>query len=692
MSNPLLNKFNTPFNTIPFNEIKIEHYKPAIETAIQWGKAEIQAIKDTTENPDFKNTIEALERAGRQLGLISGIFFNLNEAETNDAFQALAQEILPLLTAYSDDILLDDVLFKRIKAAYEATDKKQLSPEQLMLLEKTYKSFVRNGANLDEASKTKLKEINTQLSKLSLTFGENVLKDTNNYELWITNEVDLAGLPEGIKEAASIAAKEKGKENVWLFTLDYPSYIPFMMYSDVRYLREELFKAYGARAFNNNQYNNEKTVKEIAALRHKRANLLGYASHADFVLEERMAEKPAKVYSLLNELLEYAKPVAKQELAEVQQMAKESGFSEPLQRWDFAYYSEKLKKKKFSINDEILKPYFQLEKVIDGAFKTATKLYGITFEQRSDIQTYHKDVITYEVKDSNGKHFAVFYADFFPRTGKRNGAWMTSFTGQNKYDGIEQRPHVSIVCNFTKPTATKPSLLTFNEVTTLFHEFGHSLHGILANGYYESLSGTSVYWDFVELPSQLMENWCYEKECLDMFARHYQTDELIPIELVQKIKDSANFMSGYQTVRQVGLGRTDMAWHNLTADKVLSLSDDVNTLTVADVEATATQETDLFPPLKGINTSCSFSHIFQGGYSSGYYSYKWAEVLEADTFEYFKEEGIFNPTVAQKFKDNVLSKGGSEHPMTLYKRFRGQEPSTKALLRKSGLLKPEKVA
>lgn len=691
-NNPLLNKFNTPFNTIPFDEIKIEHYKPAIETAIQWGKAEIQAIKDNTATPDFKNTIEALERAGRQLGLISGIFFNLNEAETNDAFQALAQEISPLLTAYSDDILLDAVLFKRIKAAYETTDKKTLSPEQLMLLEKTYKSFVRNGANLDEASKTTLKEINTQLSKLSLTFGENVLKDTNSYELWITDEADLAGLPEDIKEAASIAAKEKGKENAWLFTLDYPSYIPVMMYSDIRSIRESLFKAYGTRAFKNNQYNNAHTVKEIAVLRHKRAKLLGYASHADFVLEERMAEKPAKVYSLLSELLEYAKPVAKQELAEVQEMAKESGNSEPLQRWDFAYYSEKLKKKKFSINDEILKPYFQLEKVIDGAFKTATKLYDITFEQRNDIQTYHKDVTTYEVKDSNGKHLAVFYADFFPRAGKRNGAWMTSFTGQNKYDGIEQRPHISIVCNFTKPTATKPSLLTFNEVTTLFHEFGHSLHGILANGYYESLSGTSVYWDFVELPSQLMENWCYEKECLDMFARHYQTNELIPIELVQKIKDSANFMSGYQTVRQVGLGRIDMAWHTITDDKALSLSPEENLLSVSDVEAYAIQETDLFPPLREINTSCSFSHIFQGGYSSGYYSYKWAEVLEADTFEYFKEEGIFNQTVAQKFKDNVLSKGGSEHPMTLYKRFRGQEPSTKALLRKSGLLKPEKVA
>ncbi len=682
-ANPLLEKFKTPFNTIPFEKIKLEHYKPAIETAINWGKAEIQVIKDNPTIPDFKNTIETLERCGKQLELISNIFFNLNSAETSDAMQELAQDISPVLTAYSDDILLDDVLFKRIKTAYENTDKKILAAEQLMLLEKTYKSFVRNGANLDETSKKTLKEINTKLSKLSLTFGENVLKDSNKFELWITDEVDLAGLPEGVKEAAAMAAKEKGKANAWLFTLDYPSYIPFMMYSDVRESREKLFKAYGSRAFSNNECNNEETVKQVAALRHQRANLLGYTSHAAFVLEERMAEKPEKVYNLLNELLEHAKPVAQQELKEVQQMSNKLGGPATIERWDFSYYSEKLKKEKFSINDEILKPYFQLEKVIDGAFKTANKLYGITFEQRTDIETYHKDVITYEVKDGNGKHLAIFYADFFPRPGKRNGAWMTSFIGQNKYDGVEQRPHVSIVCNFTKPTATKPSLLTFNEVTTLFHEFGHSLHGILADGYYESLSGTSVYWDFVELPSQLLENWCYEKECLDMFARHYQTNELIPIELVQKIKDSANFMSGYQTVRQVGLGKLDLAWHNLK---------EMPTHSVAEFETNATKETELFSPLKGINVSCSFSHIFQGGYSAGYYSYKWAEVLEADTFEYFLEEGIFNKETAIKFKDAILSKGGSEHPMELYKRFRGQEPSIKPLLRKSGLLKKEKVS
>jgi Zn-dependent oligopeptidase len=684
MNNPLLvPKFNTPFNTIPFEEIKLEHYKPAMETAIELGRADIQAINNNSQTPDFKNTIEALERSGKQLEVISNIFFNLNSSETSDEMQKIAQEVSPLLSAYSDDILLDEKLFKKVKAVYETTDKTKLSVEQAMLLEKTYKSFVRNGANLEGEKKEKLKELNAKLSKLSLNFGENLLKDSNQFELWITKEEDLAGLPEGIKEAAQMAAKEKGKENSWLVTLDYPSYVPFMMYSDVRSLREQLFKAFGARSFNNNEFNNEETVKQIAGSRHEKANLLGYASHAAIVLEERMAETPKKVYDLLNELLEHSKPVAKEELKEVQEICNKLNGPSTMERWDFSYYSEKLKNEKFAINDEILKPYFQLEKVEAGAFKTAEKLYGITFEKRTDIQTYHKEVITYQVKDENGNHLAVFYADYFPREGKRDGAWMTNFSGQNKYDGIEQRPHVSIVCNFTKPTETKPSLLTFNEVTTLFHEFGHALHGMLANGYYESLSGTSVYWDFVELPSQLMENWCYEKECLDLFSRHYQTNELIPIELVQKIKDSANFMSGYQTVRQVGLGRLDLAWHNLT---------EMPTNSVKEFETNATKETEMFPPLKGVNTSCAFSHIFQGGYAAGYYSYKWAEVLEADTFEYFLETGIFNKETAKKFRDNILSKGGSEHPMKLYKRFRGQEPSTKPLLRKSGLLKNEKVS
>lgn len=683
MNNPLLQKFNTSFNTIPFEEIKLEHYKPAIVTAIEAGKQEIKLIKNNPETPDFKNTIEALERSGKTLDVVSSIFFNLNSSETSDAMQAIAQEVSPLLSAFGDDILMDDELFKRIKTVVETIDADKLSTEQVMLLQKTYKSFVRNGANLDDVSKEKLKELNTKLSKLSLTFGENLLKSSNKFELWITEETDLVGLPEGVKEAALMAAKSKGKENSWLITLDYPSYIPFMMYADVRKLREQLYKAFGSRSFNNDEFNNEEIVKQIAIARHEKANLLNYVSYAAIVLEERMAETAENVNNLLNELLEYAKPIAIEELQEVQNMCNMLGGPSAMERWDFSYYSEKLKNEKFAINDEILKPYFQLEKVIEGAFITAEKLYGITFEKRDDIQTYNKEVTTYEVKDEKGKHLAVFYADFFPRESKRDGAWMTSFSGQNKYDGTEQRPHVSIVCNFTKPTETKPSLLTFNEVTTLFHEFGHALHGIFADGYFESLSGTSVYWDFVELPSQLMENWCYEKECLELFAKHYKTNEVIPIELVQKIKDSANFMSGYQTLRQIGLGRLDLAWHNLA---------ELPTISVSEFEAKATKETDLFPPLNGINSSCAFGHIFQGGYAAGYYSYKWAEVLEADTFEYFLETGIFNKETAKKFKDNILSRGGSEHPMQLYKKFRGQEPSTKPLLRKSGLLKNEKVS
>jgi peptidyl-dipeptidase Dcp len=682
MNNPLLKKFNTPFNTIPFEEIKLEHYKPAMIKAMELGKEDIKAIKINPNTPDFKNTIEALERSGKMLDTVSTIFFNLNSSDTSDEMQMIAQELSPMLSAYGDSILLDEELFERIKTVFETTDKEKLNAEQLMLLNKTYKSFVRNGANLDDDSKEKLKELNTKLAKLSLTFGENLLKSSNQFELWISDEADLLGLPDGVKEAALMSAKEKGKENSWLFTLDYPSYVPFMMYADARNLREQLYMAFGSGAFNKSEFSNEEIVKQIAIARHEKANLLNYVSHAAIVLEERMAESPSKVYNLLNELVEYAKPIAMEELQEVQEMCNLLNGPELMERWDFSYYSEKLKNKKFAINDEILKPYFQLEKVIEGAFTTAEKLYGITFEKRNDIQIYHKEVTTYEVKDENGNHLAVFYADFFPRESKRDGAWMTSFSGQNKYDGTEKRPQVSIVCNFTKPTETKPSLLTFNEVTTLFHEFGHALHGIFADGYYESLSGTSVYWDFVELPSQLMENWCYEKECLELFARHYKTNELIPIELVQKIKDSANFMSGYQTMRQIGLGRLDLAWHNLL---------ELPTVSVSEFEAIATRETEMFTPLKGINSSCAFGHIFQGGYAAGYYSYKWAEVLEADTFEYFLETGIFNKETAKKFKNNILSRGGSEHPMALYKKFRGQEPSTKPLLRKSGLLKNEKV-
>jgi len=678
MNNPFLTDYKTPFGTVPFDKIKLEHFLPAIEEGIKQGKAEIELIKNNSEPASFQNTFEKLERNGKLIGDVSTVFFNLNSSETSDEMQALAQEISPLLTAYNDEIRLDEQLFDRLKEAYGNTDASTLTKEQAWLLEKTYKGFIRNGALLKKEDKEKLKSISTELSMKSLKFSENLLKDSAIFELWIEEEEDLAGLPNGVREAAKLTAKEKGRENSHVFTLDYPSFIPFMKYSENRELREKIYKAFASRSMSDNEYNNELIVKDIVSLRIQKAKLLGYSTHAAYVLEERMAEEPTKVTQLWDELLENALPIAKEDLKEVQALADELNGPSAIRQWDFSFYSEKLKDKKFALSDEMLKPYFQLEKVVDGAFQTATKLYGITFRELKNIATYHQDVSTYEVLDESGNHLAIFYADFFPRKGKRSGAWMTSYRGQNKYDEAEQRPHVSIVCNFTKPTETKPSLLTFNEVTTLFHEFGHALHGIFANGYYESLSGTSVFWDFVELPSQLMENWCYEEACLNLFARHYQTNEMIPLELIQKIKESINFMSAYQTVRQVGLGQLDFAWHN---------SETVPEMSVSKFENESTANTAMFPSLEGTSTSCSFGHIFAGGYSAGYYSYKWAEVLEADAFDFFTSTGVFNRETAMKFKNEILSKGGSTHPMELYKNFRGQEPKVEALLRKSGLVK-----
>lgn len=677
MQNPLLSPFNGTLGSIPFNSFTIDDFKPAIMHAMSEAKGEIERIKNQSEDASFENTIVPYERSGELLGQISSIFFNLNSSKTSDEMQALAQEISPLLTAYSNEVQLDDVLFSRIKTAYEATEMETLDAESAYLFEKIYRSFVRNGANLNDTDKTTLKSINTKLSKLSLKFSENVLKDSNGFEMWISDAQDLAGLPDSAREAAAMMAKAKGKEGQWLINLDYPSYLPFMKYAENRGLREKLFMAFSSRGCNENDYNNESILKEIAELRHEKAALLGYTSHADFVLEERMAKMPENVVELWEELLDSALPMAKKEIREVQEIANRLNGPNPIQRWDFSYYAEKLKNEKFALNDELLKPYFKLENVISGAFKTAENLFKISFVERDDIEKYHEDVRTYEVLDHSGEHLALLYADFFPRSSKRNGAWMTSYRGQNKYDGKNQRPIISIVCNFTKPTESKPSLLTFGEVTTLFHEFGHALHGMLANGHYESLSGTSVFWDFVELPSQLMENWCYEPECLELFANHYETGETIPQELVQKIKDSMNFLSAYQTVRQVSLGQLDMAWHNLA---------ELPSGSVYEFERASNARTELFPPIDGIATSCAFSHIFSGGYSAGYYSYKWAEVLEADAFEYFKETGIFNANTAQRFKENILAKGGSADPMELYEKFRGQKPSTKALLRKSGLL------
>jgi peptidyl-dipeptidase Dcp len=676
--NPLLQKFDTPFGTPPFDLIKNEHFLPAIKEAIKAGKEEVKKITGTKDEPGFENTIEALERSGELAAQVSGIFFNLNSAETNDEIQAIAREISPLLSEYSNDIMLDEILFKRIKTVYDKKSSMSLSAEEKTLLEKTYKSFVRNGANASEAQKQKLREIDKELSKLSLEFGEHVLKETNSFSLEVSDRKELSGLPEHVIEAAALTAKEIGKENIWIFTLQFPSYIPFMTYADNRTLREKMYRAYGSKAFKNDENDNQQIILKKVRLRHERATLLGYKSHADFVLEERMAESPSKVKDFLDNLLKHAKPAAEKEIQELADYAKSTGGPRHLEKWDIAYYSEKLKKEKYSIDDEMLKPYFKLENVTEGVFQVAHKLYGLQFKELKNVQVYHPDVKVYEVLDELNKHTAVFYADFFPRPGKRNGAWMTSFRGQKKAGGEDIRPQVSIVYNFTKPTGTKPSLLTFNEVTTLFHEFGHALHGMLANGKYESLSGTHVYWDFVELPSQVLENWAYEKESLDLFARHFETGETIPADLIRKIKTSANFMEAYQTVRQVGLAKLDMGWH--TAEALTAK--DVNTY-----EKNLVKDTELLPSVEGTNTSCSFSHIFQGGYSSGYYSYKWSEVLDADAFEFFQEKGIFNKETADLFKTHVLSAGGSEHPMELYKRFRGKEPSPEALLRRTGMIK-----
>ncbi|MFC4739437.1 M3 family metallopeptidase [Flavobacterium ponti] len=668
-------KFSTKYETAPFSQIKMENYKPAFEENIKAAKAEIDAIINNPEVPTFENTLEALDFSGNALDRLSSIFFNLNSAETSEEMQKIAQEVSPLLTEFSNDITLNEDLFKRIKSVYDQKDSLDLTTEQQTLLDKKYKSFVRNGALLNDEQKAKLREIDTQLAKLKLTFGENVLAETNNYQLHITNESDLKGLPEGAIEAAKHLAESKEIEG-WIFNLDYPSYIPFMTYADNRELRKELAIAAGKKAFQNNQYDNQNNVKDIVRLRHERANLLGYASHAHFVLEERMAQNPDKVKSFLNDLLEKAKPAAEREFTELTAFAKEIDGIDHLEKWDGAYYSEKLKQKLFNLDDEKLKPYFKLENVLNGAFTIAEKLYGITFKEVFDIDKYHKDVKTYEVLDFENQLVAVFYADFFPRKGKRNGAWMTSFKSQSIKNGVNDRPHISNVCNFTPPTPSKPSLLTFNEVTTLFHEFGHGLHGMLANTVYPSLSGTSVYWDFVELPSQVMENWCYEPEALALFAKHYQTGEVIPQEYVEKIKESASFLEGIATMRQISFGLLDMAYHG----KAQTIED------VKSFEEAAFKNTKLYPDVAENCMSTSFSHIFQGGYSSGYYSYKWAEVLDADAFAYFQEKGIFDKEVATKFKENVLSKGGTEHPMTLYKKFRGQEPKPEALLKRAGLI------
>ena len=672
----LTQKFNTKHDTAPFSQIKTADYKPAFIENIVTAKAEIDAIINNSAAPTFENVIEALEFSGNALDRLSSIFFNLNSAETNDEMQKIAQEVTPLLTDFSNDITLNEVLFLKIKNVYDKKSTLNLSTEQTTLLDKKFKSFSRNGALLSNDQKEQLRAIDTELAKLKLTYGENILAETNNYQLHIIDQNKLKGLPEGTLEAAKAAAKSKNLDG-YIFTLDMSSYLPFVTYAENRELRKEISVAAGKKAFQHNEFNNKAITIKIAQLRFKRAELLGYKTHAHFVLEERMAQNPDKVKAFLNDLLQKAKPAAEREFSQLTAFAKELDNIDHLEKWDGAYYSEKLKQKLFNLDDEKLKPYFKLENVLQGAFTIANKLFGLSFTEVFDIDKYHEEVTTYEVSDEFGALVAVFYADFFPRKGKRNGAWMTSFKSQYIKESKNERPHISNVCNFTKPTATKPSLLTFNEVTTLFHEFGHGLHGMLANTVYPSLSGTSVYWDFVELPSQVMENWCYEPEALALFAKHYQTNEIIPQEYVQKIKESANFQEGMATLRQVSFALLDMAFHSNNPMEIT----DVKTFEKASFDGT-----NLYPDVAENCMSVSFSHIFNGGYSSGYYSYKWAEVLDADAFAYFQEKGIFNKDVAAKFKENVLSKGGTELPMELYKRFRGQEPKADALLKRAGLV------
>lgn len=671
-TNPLL----STFDLAPFSKIKNEHFLPAFEILIQETKNEIDAICNNPDEPSFQNTIEALEFCGEQLDRVSSVFFNLNSAETSKEMQEIAQQISPLLTEFSNDVTLNEKLFQRIKYVFSKQKELALNTEEKMLLSRKYKNFSRNGANLSTEKKKVLREIDKELAKAQLLFSEHVLAETNAFEMHVLSENELVGLPQDEKDAAALTAKEKGKEG-WIFTLAYPSYIPFMKYAENRSLRKKMAIAAGSQGFKNDENNNESLVLNIANLRFKRANLLGYKTHADFVLEERMAQTPQKVQQFLTDLLEKAKPFAEKELKNLTEFAKELDGIDQLEKWDTAYYAEKLKNKLFNLDDEKLKPYFQLEKVIDGVFTLAKKLYGLEFELVHTIDTYHEDVKTYEVKDEKGNLISIFYADFHPREGKRNGAWMTSFKNQMVKNGQNIRPHISNVCNFTKPTETKPSLLTFNEVTTLFHEFGHGLHGMLANTTYPSLSGTSVYWDFVELPSQVLENWCYEQECLSLFAKHFETGEDIPLEFLEKIKESASFLEGMATVRQISLGLIDMAWHSIDPSEIGS---------VKNHELKAIEKTILLPDVAENCMSVSFSHIFPGGYSSGYYSYKWAEVLDADAFAYFKENGIFNKDIAKSFQDNVLSKGGTEDPMELYIKFRGKEPSPEALLKRAGLV------
>lgn len=678
--NPFFENIHTPHDTVPFDRIAVEHYAPAIRRGIECQNEEIDAIVNNLEPANFHNTILALEKSGQLLHRVEVVFDNLLSAETNDAMQELAKELMPLLSEHANNITLNERLFERVKTAYEHRNNEPLTAEQRKLTEDTYEGFVRSGANLQGADKEKYRELSRQLSLLTLQFSENNLKETNDYQLVLTDEAQLKGLPQSAIDAAAETAREKQQEG-WVFTLHAPSYVPFLTYAADRDLRKEIYMAYNTKCTHANACNNLDIVKQQVNTRLALAQLLGYKDYATYKLERRMAQNSANVYHLLDQLLEAYKPTAQKEYAEVQALAREEqGADFTLMPWDWGYYSQKLKDRKFNLNDEMLRPYFELENVKKGVFGLATRLYGITFQKNPDIPVYHKDVEAFDVFDKDGSFLAVLYTDFHPREGKRSGAWMTSYKEQwiDEKTGENSRPHVSLVMNFTKPTQDKPALLTFGEVETFLHEFGHSLHGMFANTTYASLSGTNVYWDFVELPSQFMENFAVEKEFLHTFARHYQTGELIPDELVQRIVNSRNFNAAYACLRQVSFGLLDMAWYTRTTP----FEGDVMAY-----EKQAWARAQVLPSVEGTCMSTQFSHIFAGGYSAGYYSYKWAEVLDADAFSLFKKQGIFDQKTAFSFRENILSRGGTEHPMTLYKRFRGQEPTIDALLIRNGIKK-----
>ena len=674
--NPFYCEYDTPHQTVPFNKIKLEHYEPAVMEGIKQHAAEVEAIITNPEAPTFENTIVALEYAGNLLDRVVTVFFTLNSAETSDEMQALAQKLSPVLTEHSNNISLDERLFARVKAVYETTDMTTLTPEEQRLLQKSYDGFARNGANLSEEGKAKYRELTTALSKATLEFGQNMLKATNAYTLNVTDSARLQGMPESALEAAAQTAKEKGHEG-WTFTLHAPSYSPVMMYCEDRDLRRELYMAFNTQNVQDNEYNNEELVKNIANLRLEIAQLLGYECYADYVLENRMAENAANVNQLLDQLLAAYLPAAKEEVKAVQEIAaRTEGKSFELMPWDWSFYSEKLRVEKYSLNDEMVRPYFKLENVTNGVFGLATSLYGITFVENENIPVFHSDVKAYDVLDKDGSYLAVIYTDFFPRAGKRSGAWMTSFKEQYKKDGADSRPHVSITMNFTKPTDTKPALLTLDEVETFLHEFGHALHGIFSATTYPSMGGTSVYRDFVELPSQIMENFLPKKEFLATFAYHYETGELIPDELIERIVRAQNYNVAYACIRQLSFGLLDMAWYSRTTP----FDGDVKAY-----EQAAWAPTQLLPVVDGTNMTTRFGHIMSGGYSAGYYSYKWSEMLDADAFALFEENGIFSQEVAASFRENILSRGGSEHPKELYRRFRGQDATIDAMMKRDGI-------